>query len=105
MKKIDNHTNKSISEFTNDDTLYMQKIVNGFIYTFLIKFVKFEKGMVTGEIISIEPNHIRWIDIKGVCYEIGSEISSRILKCYTYKKLDGCHWFQKNCNDWSCVDR
>lgn len=106
MKEIKNFTTKPISEFTDTDTLYMQKLVNGFMYTFFISFIKFEKSMVTGKIIDIQPNNITCVYIKDVRYSIGDEISGRISKCYTYDVIEngGCHWFQKNDKDWSCVD-
>lgn len=101
-KEIENFTQKPISEFTTEDTLYIQKIVNDFIYTFLVKFVKFERGILTGIILDIQPNNIKNIWIKDTCYQNGVEISSRISKCYTYIHNEGCKWFKKEGKDWKC---
>jgi hypothetical protein len=100
-----NFTLKPISEFNNDDTLYIQKIISGYLITFFVNFIKYEKGMITGRIIEIQPNNYKGIYIKDTYYSIGDEIPGRISKCYTYKKDGGCHWFQKNGSDWSCKDK
>ena len=62
--KIDNYTNKPITEFNSEDTLYMQKILSGFMYTFLIKFKSFNKNIVTGEILDIQPNNFKSLWVK-----------------------------------------
>ena len=81
--QIKNYTNKPITEFNSEDTLYMQKILSGFMYTFLIKFKSFNKNIVTGEILDIQPNNTKSIWIKDKLYSIGDDISGQITKCYT----------------------
>lgn len=96
MHNINNYTDKPITEFTEDDTLFLKKNVNGYGYTFLIKFKKFgARNQVTGTILEIQPNNIRSLWIGDVFYQIGGEISGSILKCYTYQPISGCKWFEK----------
>jgi hypothetical protein len=103
MTNVENFVDKPISEFTDKDTIYIQKIVGGFMYTFYVQFVKFEKGILSGKIIEIQPNNVHGIWIMGTFYAIGDEFSSRISKCYTFKKGRGCVWFQKDGKDWKCT--
>jgi hypothetical protein len=102
LNEINNFTLKPITEFTKNDTLYIQKNVGGFSYTFLVEFTKFEKGMVTGIILDIQPNNTKQIWINNVSYKKGVPISSRISKCYTYQKGFGCCWFVKDSVGWVC---
>ena len=101
MRDIDNFTEKSISEFTNKDTLYAQIKVSGFNYEFLLKFISFEKGTVLGEVISIEPNNTKHLWVGKELIKIGGLLSCKITKCYTYNKkiksvFNGCNWFKKD---------
>jgi hypothetical protein len=101
MKDIHNFTEKNISEFTNQDTLYAQVKVSGFSYNFLLKFISFEKGIVLGEVISIEPNNTKHLWVKKELIRIGGLLSSKITNCYTYNKENkegfrGCCWFKKD---------
>lgn len=96
MKQIDNYTDKPISEFTENDTIYMQKIVNGYTSNFWLKFKSFSGGVVTGEILDIQPNNITSIWISKKLYHIGDEIQGSIKRCYTFKTGSGCRWFSKN---------
>jgi len=97
-----NYTAKSITEFTSEDTLYITFDKSGFRYTIFAKFIKFEKGIVTGEILDIQPNDIKGFWLKDKVYHIGDEYSSRITKCYTYMNGTGCKWFKKVGKDWNC---
>lgn len=104
MKEIDNYTNKPLHEFTENDTLYIQKIISGYMYFFLIKFKSCDKSKVTGEIIDIQPNNTKGIWINKEYFAIGSDITSMIKKCYTYKRGSGCKWFNKNAEkNWVCL--
>lgn len=94
-----NFTEKSINEFNSHDTIYIQKSNHGFITTFLLKFKSFSKGIVTGEILDIQPNNQRSIWIGKGLFKIGSDISGKISKCYTFKAGKGCCWFEKNNNN------
>jgi len=104
MKKdIDNFTEKPLSKFTSNDTFYMKKMNNGFLIAFLLKFKKYSKNIVTGEILDIQPNNITSIWLGKNYFNIGSEISGQITKCYTFKlSSGGCKWFSKKGEDWSC---
>lgn len=102
MKEVNNFTLKPITEFSIDDTLYMQKNISGFNYTFYLQFVSFNKGKVICKILDIQPNNTKSIWIGKEYYKIGSEISGTISKCYTYQKGYGCHWFQKEDIGWVC---
>ena len=101
----DNFTENKISEFNENDTLYMQKNLRGFTYNFLLKFKSFSKGIITGEIVGIQPNNTKSIYIGKKCFTSGSELTGKISKCYTFKNGSGCNWFNKKGNDWSCVRR
>lgn len=96
MKQIDNYIDKAISEFNENDTIYMQKIISGYCYNFLLKFKSFSIGIVTGEIFDIQPNNMTSIWINKKLYCIGDEIQGSIKKCYTFKTGSGCQWFSKN---------
>lgn len=96
-KEIINWTSINIKMFTPTDTLYIKKMDHGFGFHILCKFVKVEKGIVTGEIITpLEqhpPHEFR---------EIGRHITARITGCYLWGKEDGregydhCIWFNKD---------
>lgn len=102
MKDINNFSLKPISQFTEDSTLYMQKQNNGYTYTFLLKFKSFSKGIVSGEILEIQPNYSDSLCLKGEYLKIGSTLSGKISKCYTFQKGYGCHWFKKEEIGWVC---
>jgi hypothetical protein len=91
----ENYIIKPITEFTPDDTLYMVKTKSGYTNTFFLKFKSFSDGQVVGEVIDIQPNNIRSMWIGKELISIGSELSGPISKCYLYKKVTGCHWFEK----------
>ena len=99
---LNNFIEKKISEFNENDTLYLQKNNSGFGYIFLLKFLSFSKGNITGKILSIQPNNLNSIWLGKEFFTIGSEITGKISKCYTFKNGSGCRWFNKEGNDWSC---
>lgn len=79
-------------------TYYTKKLVNKFDYIFFCKFVKFEKGIVYGEIIDMYPDWAKssWI------HEYDLVMKSRPTKCYLWglrenKRISDhdfcCHWF------------
>jgi hypothetical protein len=102
MKERNNFTEKKITEFDENDTFYMQKNISGFTYTFLLRFKSFSRGNITGEILGIQPNNQKSIWIGKEVFRIGSELTGKISKCYTYKPMSGAKWFKKVSNDWSC---
>jgi hypothetical protein len=102
MKDRNNFTEKKITEFGENDTFYMQKNKSGFTYTFLLKFKSFSKGNITGEILDIQPNNQKSIWLGKEFLQIGSELTGKISKCYTFKKMSGAKWFKKALNDWMC---
>ena len=90
-----NITDKNIREFTENDTIYIKKNENGHSIMYLCNFVKFEKGNVTGKVISAEPN---WALHQS---EVGILKSARLANCFLWGKKDGennnvCHWFGKD---------
>lgn len=94
-KKI-NITTKNIREFVaGKDTIYLNKNEGGMNYFYLCKFKKFEKGIVTGEIIADDKS-------RHSVHRVGEEISARLTKCYLkgrFKESDSehqCHWFDKD---------
>jgi len=102
MKDINNFNLKPITEFSKEDTLYMQRKKDGYVYTLCLQFVSFSKGKVTGKILDIQPNNNSSIWFGKEFYKIGSEISTMISKCYTYQKGYGRHWFKKEDIGWAC---
>lgn len=91
MSRVDNITEKNIREFTPDNTIYISRIDSGYQLIHLCQFVKFERGMVYGRVISTEPNPELHSG------KVGTEVKARLLKCYLYGKTDGwaahAHWF------------
>ena len=86
--QIKNYTNKPITEFNSEDTLYMQKILSGFMYTFLIKFKSFNKNIVTGEILDIQPNNFKSVAI--TLKKFRSSIKRSPLMALMDESLDTC---------------
>ena len=81
-KKL-NITTKNIREFTQKDTIYVRKSMAGFIYYYLCKFKKFEKGIVTAEVIEKDG-----MDRDKTIREKGNEMSIRLDGCYLKGKLN-----------------
>lgn len=94
--KDDNFTEKPISEFNSKDTLYASVTSSGMTYSILLQFISFEKGVVTGKILSIEPNNITAFWKGKELIKVGNEFSCRIIKCNTYKPRKGVFWFTRN---------
>lgn len=97
MDKIENLTDKPITEFTTDDTIYITKMKGGHSFRHLCQFVSYEKGMVTGKVISFEPVWAyRQFEI-----DRGLRVSARLSKCYLWGMLSSdckmkwphCNWF------------
>jgi hypothetical protein len=102
MYEIINYTDKSISEFNPDDTFYGVKTAGDYRFTFFLEFIKFEKGMLTGRVCGkIQPNNYSSLWIGKEHIRLGSEMSFRITKCYTWSEK-GCHWFEKENNKYKC---
>jgi hypothetical protein len=105
MNEIINYTDKPISEFTKNDTFYSIKTQGGFEYTFFLEFIKFEKGIITGKVCGkIQPNNKDGAWIGKEYIRLGSEMSFRLSKCYTWSK-QGCHWFKKNEKEYRCFPK
>lgn len=97
MHQKHNYTDKYINDFTEEDTLYLQKNASGYTYTFTLQFLSFDKGVVTGKIIDlIQPNSLTGLWIGKDYYKMGVEIKGKVTKCYTYEKGLGCRWFEKD---------
>ena len=96
MKRIENLTVKSITEFVPGDTIYISKMVNRHQFTHLCRFVSYEKGMVTGDVLSFRPDWAHHnVDVKR-----GMQIRARLAKCYLWGRFPSdvvgwlhCHWF------------
>lgn len=92
-----NITTKNIREFVAEkDTIYIKKSDAGFSNFYLCKFKKFEKGIVTAEVIS-KVNRATHVE------RDGEEISARLTNCYLKGKLnptdtyeEQSHWFDKD---------
>lgn len=104
LDKTINFTEKPITEFNSADTLSTQRVLNGMTTTILMQFVEFKSGLVTGEIIEIQPNNSSRIWIGKKLYKIGDQISVRIKTCYTFSRL-GAHWFEKQGKDYKCSEK
>jgi hypothetical protein len=95
LGRINNYSaGKDIRKMTSADTIYIKKMVNNFDYTFFCKFIKFEKGVVYGEIIDMSPDWAKssWL------HENGAIMKARPTKCYLWGKSktaqwDHCNWF------------
>ena len=94
--KVVNLTDKPITEFVPGDTIYIKKMKGGFGIIYLCRFVSFERGIVTGDVISCEP---KWACSK---HEIkkGVQLRARLSKCYLWGlfaddelEWNHCHWF------------
>ena len=91
-----NITTKNIRDFkVGKDTIYIHKNDAGHSYSYLCKFKKFEKGIVTGEIISND-------DRSYSTDRVGEDVSARLKKCSLKGKLkesdvhERTHWFDKD---------
>ena len=96
MYRTVNMTKKPITEFGPGDTIYITKMVSGFTYKHLCRFVSFERGMVTGEVESFEPE---WA-YHQMAEKKGFEVRARLSKCFLWGSRDNdivvhhhCQWF------------
>ena len=81
----------AITYLKNGDVVYVQKMESGFSVNYECKFISFEKGIVTAEIVDAEPE---WA-LRG---KKGEKITARKGKCFLYGKAKNedytrCHWF------------
>ena len=97
-----NFTKKLITDFNENDTVYMTKIIGKYSYTFLLKFKTFSRGIITGEILEIQPNNMKGIHIGKKYFTKGSELSGKISKCYTSGENSVAMWFTKKDKKWCC---
>ncbi len=91
--RVANFTDKHISKFTQEDTIYLQTISGGYSYVFLCQFLKFDKNVVNAKIIAVPEPHLH--------SNVGREISARIDRCHLYGISNDevtlrCHWFIKS---------
>jgi len=84
-REITNITDRNIRQFTPMDTIYICKNESGYRIIYFCKFIKFERGIVTGSIISAEPNYALHIS------EVGKEKSARLKKCFLWGKTENDH--------------
>ncbi len=85
MLLIPNHTDKNIKEFTEKDTIYLQKLVEGYACIFYCRFVSYRRR-VTGVVIH---------KVRGISNQIeqGDVISTKLGKCCLYKSESEAAWF------------
>ncbi len=91
-----NYTTKNIREFkAGVDTVYMRRLYgNGYQVTYYCTFVSYNRGIVTGKIISAEPEHT-WSENSEL-----KEVRTRITSCYLWGNdkstlnYDHCIWFK-----------
>ena len=97
-KRLENLSNKSIDDFIpGEDTMYISKMSGGCQIIYLCRFVSCNRGIVTGDVISYDPN---WAHNK---YELegGIQVRARLSKCFLFGIFDSdtnmnwsyCHWF------------
>jgi len=96
MERIENLTEKPITEFIEGDTIYITKMMSGSSISHFCKFVSFERGVVTGDVISFSPN---WV-YHPVDFKRGIQVRARLAKCYLWGRKEDdsldwphCHWF------------
>lgn len=91
-KRTVNYTAKNIREFTPADTIYIKIMKSGFDYHYLCHFVKLERGIVYGRVISVDR------DYGGT--HLPTEVKARLKSCYLWGRnpedkqgWDHCNWF------------
>ena len=97
-ERIDNLTEKPITEFVPGDTIYISKMENGRQIVYFSEFVSYERGVVRGKAIDWEPG---WAGTHP--HDDGKEVKARLSKCYLWgifpsdikmgMKWPHCHWF------------
>lgn len=93
-ERVNNFTEKPISKFKKGDTLYASKQIKGYLITFYLEFISFDKGIVTGKVLEIQPNNIQGIWDGKILVNVGGEFKIKITRCHTYQ--NGCCWFEKD---------
>ena len=88
----ENLTDKNIKDFQPGDTIYINKIENGYSYFYFCEFISIERGIVKGKIISVHRECAK--------IDIGKTITARKNKCLLWGKDENdeytrCHWFNK----------
>ena len=96
IDKIENLTDKPITDFVEGDTIYVSKMQGGHQIIYLCKFVSFERGVVTGDVVDYSPD---WAH-RPFELERGLQVRARLNKCYLFGRLPGgnvkwphAHWF------------
>ena len=96
-QKTENLTDKPITEFTPEDTIYIKKRVTqqGHYANYLCQFVKFERGIVTGVVLDAEPFWVMHRTCLGK-----AQVTARLKSCYLWGHREGdvcawatVHWF------------
>ena len=95
--KEENLTDKPITDFVpGEDTIYLSKMMSGSQVVYLCRFVSYERGVVTGDVIEYSPC---WAHNP---FEIddGLQVRARLNKCYLFGRYTDskvqwpyCHWF------------
>jgi len=94
LMRSSNFVTKNIREFNKKDTLYLVKMVSGYQYMLLCKFIKFDKGIVTALPIAIDPYEGRGAYFGG--FGKADEITARLRKCSLRNSLGRFCWFNRN---------
>lgn len=96
VTRVENLTDKPITEFVAGDTIYITKMKSGSQILHLCRFVSYEKGIVTGDVTAFEPS---WA-YHAVDACRGIRIRARLAKCFLWGRSPGdkmdwphCHWF------------
>jgi len=90
---INNISTKPLTEFSLEDTIYIEKISSGMSVTIFCSFVELRKGVVIAKVKRIFPKY--WSHT----FPIGSEVTARVSKCFLFGKRSGdkyerCYWFE-----------
>lgn len=85
-----NFVTTPLAEFTNSNTLYIQKSKNGFMVEYLCKFQQYNRGNVYGEVLSVKPDYAP--------AKVGDRITAKAASCYLWGRVPGekhnsCQWF------------
>jgi len=95
-ESVVNMTDKPLSEFKDGDSLYIQKMPggsSGHIVDLLCVFRGLYRGVVTADVVSVEPDWAGgWV---------GKRITAVAEKCYLWGVGEGeinprCHWFKSS---------
>lgn len=91
---------KPITEFDVSDTLWVQRAIRpGYNSSYLCRFVRFERGLVTADIIGTD---VEWhaSTVAHMARDNALRITARLKKCFLFGKAPGdkvhwpyAHWF------------